>query len=77
MKDLLQVLRETEILFSDQEVETFTKTRKLILTPEALRHFENHLMRAIAEMHATLPKHLKEMRSEENTEIKVNDKVSK
>lgn len=65
---------DVDILFSDEEVEIFTKTKKLTLTPVAVRHFENNLMKVIADMHAGLPEDLKELRSEDGVDNEVQTK---
>ncbi len=63
-----------DIVFSDEEVKIFTKTQKLTLTPIAVRHFENNLMKVIADMHATLPENLKEAQSEDGVDNEVPTK---
>ncbi len=63
-----------DIVFSDEEVKIFTETQKLTLTPIAVRHFENNLMRVIADMHATLPENLKEAQSEDGVDDEVPTK---
>jgi hypothetical protein len=60
-----------DIIFSDEEVKIFSETRKLTLTPIAVRHFENNLMKVIADMHATLPENLKNVQSEDGVDNEV------
>ncbi|NND24045.1 MAG: hypothetical protein HKN86_05060 [Acidimicrobiia bacterium] len=65
---------DVDIIFSDEEVKIFSETKKLTLTPIAVRHFENNLMRVIAAMHATLPENLKELQSEDGVDDEVPTK---
>lgn len=60
-----------DIIFSDEEVKIFSETKKLTLTPTAVRHFENNLMRVIADLHATLPENLKNVQSEDGVDDEV------
>jgi hypothetical protein len=63
-----------DIVFSDEEIQILSKTKKLILEPLAVRHFENNLMRVIAEMHLNLPEHLKNIVSQDNQDNEIKTK---
>jgi hypothetical protein len=65
---------DVDIIFSDEEVKIFSETKKLTLGPLAVRHFENHLMRVIAEMHANLPENLKQLPSVEGVDSEIQTK---
>jgi hypothetical protein len=60
-----------DIIFSEEEVKIFSETQKLTLTPIAVRHFENNLMKVIADLHATLPENLKNVQSENGVDDEV------
>jgi hypothetical protein len=63
-----------DIVFSDEEIQILSKTKKLILEPLAVRHFENNLMRVIAEMHANLPENLKNLVSHDGQDNEIKTK---
>jgi len=58
-----------EILFSDEEVEIFKETKKLVLSPEALRTFTNHLVNFVAKANFNLPDELQKTETFENDEV--------
>jgi|9_EtaG_2_1085328.scaffolds.fasta_scaffold01294_5 hypothetical protein len=63
-----------DIEFSDEEIKIFSETKKLTLTPLAVRHFENNLMKVIAQLHKNLPEEIKEVQSEDGIDNEVPTK---
>ena len=56
--------------FSEEEIEIMVKNKKIEFTLEGLRHFQNNLMRIISSFHSKFPDTIKNLQTQNDTEIK-------
>ena len=67
-----------DIIFSDEEIKTIVKHKKIHFSAVALRHFGNCLMRMIAEWNMHFSDDVKNLATnEEEDKININDNTSR
>tara|TARA_R100001129_G_scaffold83033_1_gene56495 strand:+ start:315 stop:527 length:213 start_codon:yes stop_codon:yes gene_type:complete len=49
--------------FNDQEIHTLNKTKEIVMPPETLKHFGNHIVRIVAEWNANFNDDIKILQS--------------
>lgn len=69
MKFLQKEDGSMDILFSEKEIEIFTKTKKLTLGVENVRHFQNNIMKMVSNIHQKLPESVKNIKTIDDHEI--------
>lgn len=62
-----------DIIFEEHEKNIIYKTGKLHFTPEALKHFGNHLVHIVAEWHLDFNDTIKGIQTKPNQDVKTEE----
>jgi len=66
-----------DLIFSEEEIKTLNKNKKLHFDPESLKHFGNCLVRIVAHWNLSLDKDLNNKMTDNNSSIDLSDSTLK